>query len=286
VDIITTICGRKLGTAQDPERFGVCTRELNHGTRRGGWRGCSSPELRKYQREATKASREKQHKAKAAKEAAPASEVANVPESAPFSEAQWWEGNIRKLSPERLQELLAQQERVLDQIHWLEHGHKIPDTNPDYVSLPEGFEDAVSFIEETGTVKFGPFCFGPDEQVEPEVKNNQDIWSQKYWLYERAFAKICAINKPTEIYARFGICISLPDSKLRDFTERVRKRPYKELGGELILDEQRWKSGKDWTDYPSNEEWINGPPQERVSRLLHPSYSDIHRVVPGPPPQL
>lgn len=102
MELIVQVCGRKLGTKKYPEKFGRCDQEQNHLTSRGQWRGCSSPELRKYQSDATKASRARD-KARKAREDAKAAKVEPdfegvspeaIEETADERFNQWWYDNI------------------------------------------------------------------------------------------------------------------------------------------------------------------------------------------------
>jgi len=237
------ICGWVIKSNGGPNP--VCDKKVGHP------RACSNEFSRAYNKDAKRKHDDKKRKLKAAKESAPASLVQDVGENQPFTVAQFHEQNVAKLeksNPSLLAEYRQAQEIVLDNIHFFEHGHEVPETDMDYVGLAEGLEDAEAFIaEQGGEVVWGPFCFSEDTQVEQEMKNGLDAWQQRYWLYEKAFAKICAINKPTEVYAKLGLVISIPDQKLRDFKERVRQRPYHD--DKLVLDESRWRSGLSWTDY-------------------------------------
>jgi hypothetical protein len=123
---------------------------------------------------------------------------------------QLWAMN-RKLLPEaELSALLEKQERVWDQLHWLESVmdgtyNVDPSDTECYVSIEEGAADLFEIVKANGTVMM-------------EV-----VLIDQYWknadLYQRFEG-----NDPTSIFARTGLVIATPGHKLHQFQQFLSQR--------------------------------------------------------------
>jgi hypothetical protein len=164
-------------------------------------RELSPDELRKYKRASMERSRKKR---RAEEEAVKAIEATRHLDDI----HEFWAANRARLSADDLASMLAQHERVLDQMHWLEHGDKVDPNDHDFVSLSEGVEDLAAFVHENpcphlGYINRGDLPF--------------DWSSKKFWADPKLMALIAAEGPATLTWAKFGLYAGIPDWKLQQF---------------------------------------------------------------------
>jgi hypothetical protein len=117
-----------------------------------------------------------------------------------------WQHNRKLLSESELTALLEKQERVFDQVHWVNgvlDGTNLPPDDPDYVSVEEGAEDLLAFVKTHGTVTM-------------EVALIPEYW--KTPLYRDKFQHG---TDPTSIFARLGLVTALPGHKVHQFEQFI-----------------------------------------------------------------
>ena len=128
------------------------------------------------------------------------------------SEQDWYDRNRAAMSPEDFTALLAQNELVLDQLYWMDHGHQINEEDPDYVSLKDGIADLLSFVKEFGVAHLG------------DIHRDQSIpydWSMdNFWQNSELLTALENESEPTKVYVRTGLLIGLPDWKVVNFLQK------------------------------------------------------------------
>jgi hypothetical protein len=124
---------------------------------------------------------------------------------------EWWDGNRATLAPETLEAMLVQHSRVLDQLYWMDHGHKVPVEDPDFVSVEEGVADLMGFLKDHGTVHLGAI-----------TKNEipADWPSRKFWQDPELLARLEDENQQTKQYVRYGLLAALQDWRVVEFLQK------------------------------------------------------------------
>ena len=133
----------------------------------------------------------------------------------------FWAANRATLTKKNLDELLAQQELVLDQEWWMEHGFECDPSDEDYVGLDEGMRDLDAFIKQRGLIH--------DEQISCTHWWLQDfrgiLFETKGYdaFFKRLdlFNLLCQESPATETYARYGIRTALFAFHVRTFKQRI-----------------------------------------------------------------
>ncbi len=119
-----------------------------------------------------------------------------------------WQHNRKLLSETELTTLLEKQERVFDQVYWVNGvlaGTNLPPDDPDHVSVEEGAADLSEFLKAHGTVTMELVLIG------------------QYWktpLYTERFQG----SDPTSIFARLGLFTAMPGHKVHQFEQFVAAR--------------------------------------------------------------
>jgi hypothetical protein len=114
--------------------------------------------------------------------------------------------------------LQPQVELAANQFYWMNSGWRFAD-DPDYVDLREGTADLNRFIrEQGGLIKEHKFT---DEDLN-EYRPGFAIWAD-FWRDTKMFDALVKENKPTELYARYGIAISVFEHAHIVFTQNIRR---------------------------------------------------------------
>ena len=130
----------------------------------------------------------------------------------------FWKANRLLANPQKLHEWKEREERVLDQIFWMNNGWACSPQAADFVSLHEGLADIEAFIAEYGLIHDDsnvyqhcvPQNFRPSWGVWATKTLFDPIWGtvEGFWRDER-FNALCSESPASEIYARYGIRIAL-----------------------------------------------------------------------------
>jgi hypothetical protein len=284
-ELVIQVCGLPVGLNG---KWGRCDRPPQHPTAKGGTHGCSTPELRTYMAKAAQKTRKKQKEV--------TGKVVETEEQREQQLQKFWEKNRKKLAPEKLAELLEQQERVKDLVHWMRYGHEVQPAEENYVSLADGHDLLQESVREHGIV----------ESVERSFYDSHwwDWTEVKWWDVPAIFETICKMSRATETYARYGIVTGIPRLDIDKYRGRASKRPFNfrvepEYALSFELDEASWLSGKsdDYGEYARREmaEREQRKEKENPFILAGPPRSaatpddplDLTKwVVPGPNPGL
>lgn len=155
-------------------------------------------------------------------------------EESPFAQIEdaedFWAANRLTLTKKKLDELLAQQELVLDEEHWMQHGFEVDPSDPDFVSLEEGLQDLDAFIA-THLIHDEPQAcqhhelrdFMPAWGLFAPKDTYDKVWGRVEAFYKNAehFNALCSESRATEVFARFGIRIALGAFQVRMFKQRI-----------------------------------------------------------------
>jgi hypothetical protein len=120
---------------------------------------------------------------------------------------QLWEHNRKNLTQQTLDALWEQQEKVFDQLHWvnamLDGTYDVSPADTEcYVSLEEGAADVAAFVKTHG------------------LANLEIILLGQYWktpLYQERFQG----SDPDSIFARLGLVVALPAHKFHQWEQSV-----------------------------------------------------------------
>lgn len=111
-----------------------------------------------------------------------------------------------------------QEERVLDQIFWMNKGWACSPLDPNFVSLQEGLEDLDEFVAE-----FGLIPDIPSACQDPDLRDFQPPWALLENIHkdpERLNA-LCRESPAAEIYVRYGIRTALFAYEVQMFKQRI-----------------------------------------------------------------
>ena len=130
---------------------------------------------------------------------------------------EFW-GVNRAKDAELVATLEKQAELAADQRYWMESGWRFGD-DPDYVALREGTADLNRFIrEQGGLIKEHKFM---DEDLN-EYRPGFAIWAD-FWRDAKMFDALVKENRPTEVYARYGLAISIFEHSHIVFSQNIRR---------------------------------------------------------------
>lgn len=163
----------------------------------------------------------------------------------------FWAANRLLLPKKTLDEYLAQQPLVEDQLYWMANGWRLPPHDPDFVSLDEGLADMETFVAEHGLISDDPLSYR--HPVLQDFEPSCGVWTLQdtfdpIWRFVPAFFKdserfnaLCSESPATDIFARYGIRIGIPAYHLRLFKSRIapHKDPFKREA-HLKYDEGCW----------------------------------------------
>jgi len=130
------------------------------------------------------------------------------------------EANLRNVDAEQLKNWLELQECVADQLHWMAHWREQDASDPDYVSLDEGWTDLKNFIEAVGFIKDGfdyrsEFLksFKPDWSIWNDKDRRDPIWGAlgPYFKNAELLTALCGENEATKVRALYGLRIGIPE---------------------------------------------------------------------------
>jgi hypothetical protein len=173
-------------------------------------------ERREYQKLATRKSRSKTqfNDGRLAKIAAAAESL-----------EEFWQANRREVDEGLMAGWLAQQERVQDQLYWLNFGWRLPLDDPDFLSLAEGTDDLDDFIEDHGFIR-DAYKFRSD--VLNDFQPGWAIWADEnfgdlkpYWKRPKVLKALMEENDATRVFCLYGIRIGLPEYHVIRWRNRV-----------------------------------------------------------------
>jgi hypothetical protein len=142
---------------------------------------------------------------------------------------EFWSANRLLANGQKIHAWREQEQRVLDQIYWLNVGWRTSPQDPNFVGLNEGLADLDDFIDEFGLVH-------DDEYKNPILQNVRPLWSvwadkpddvpfvgtiMGFWRNPEIFNALLKESEPTAIYARYGIRTALPAYHVRLFKQRI-----------------------------------------------------------------
>lgn len=130
----------------------------------------------------------------------------------------FWEANRLLLPKTKLNEYLAHQSLVEDQLYWMAKGWECSPQDPDFVSLEEGLEDLDRFVSEHGLIHDD--CSVYQHYFLRDYTPQFAIWCG-FWKNPELFNALCNENEPTRIFAKYGIRIALSAAQVRLFKHRV-----------------------------------------------------------------
>lgn len=122
---------------------------------------------------------------------------------------EFWALNIQAADPTKLAAWREQQEKVFDQIWYVEQnvqGTYYDSSDPDYVDPEQGDEILKEFIAE-----FGKF------------DGSAILQSGKFWLNPNRMSSYKRFNTPESIFARYGITVGVPTQYVHDWEDFIRK---------------------------------------------------------------
>ena len=152
-----------------------------------------TPEQAKRKRD-----REKKRKQRDAKRKEKAASTAR-------DEREWWNGNRAALKQEELAELKEQDAHIRDVLFSMK---TIVDVQLD----PELVGIVVEFVKENPCPRL---WYISKTGLQPD-------WSeQQYWRSAEVMGMLIAEGKPTEVYARYGLLIGLPDYRVSEFLQKA-----------------------------------------------------------------
>jgi len=121
------------------------------------------------------------------------------------SEHEWWAGNRASLKAEELAELKERDAHIRDVLFSMK---TIVDVQLD----PELVGIVVEFVRENLCPHLG---YISKTGLQPD-------WSeQQYWRSAETMVMLIEEGKPTEVYARYGLLIGLPDYRVSEFLQRA-----------------------------------------------------------------
>jgi hypothetical protein len=112
----------------------------------------------------------------------------------------FWQRNISVANQTRLAELLEQQERVFDQLHWMDaQVNGTYDVDPNdatvYVGVEEGAADVAADVATNGICQM-------------------EVLLVEFWRTPAVFAQLTQRENATATFARLGIITAIPDHRL------------------------------------------------------------------------
>lgn len=143
-----------------------------------------------------------------------------------FETAQeFWAANRLLLPKKKLEEYLAQQERVLDQEWWMQHGFEAdPNDENEFVGLEEGLRDLDAFtahgcVFAGGTIHDDPLGYKQHPVLRDVNWAVRDIGD--FFKEAEIFDELLKENAATEVYVRYGIRLALSAYNIRTFKQRI-----------------------------------------------------------------
>ena len=141
--------------------------------------------------------------------------------------------------------LQPQVELAADQRYWMESGWRFGD--PDYVDLGEGIADLNDFVRKSGgLIKEHKFT---NEDLN-EYRPGFAIWAD-FWRDAKMFDALVKENRPTEVYARYGLTISIFEHNHIVFSQNIRRHRETHPGPNVFT--SGWK---DHVEYESDRCWL------------------------------
>lgn len=131
------------------------------------------------------------------------------------------QANRASLQTDELESMLAEQDAVLDKIHWAKaqiEGTYDADPNDEtvYVGLQEGTADFEKFVQDHGRVETSIALY------------------PKYWQNAELFRRLLNTSKATATYAKYGILTALPTDLIDRFRAFVRRKPTQQAAPEYV----------------------------------------------------
>ena len=126
------------------------------------------------------------------------------------TQQQWFEKNRAELEPEKLKELQARHERVLDSIHSMGHGAELDPSDPLYVSV-EGIVDIL--LDDIRTYGECPHLgyIMRDQEIPSDWSTGAWRDGRKYWHDPELLQMLYAEGAATELYVKYGLLSGPPD---------------------------------------------------------------------------
>jgi hypothetical protein len=127
----------------------------------------------------------------------------------------WWASNRALLPQSELVAMLMQDGLCLDQIHWMEHGDKVPADDPDFVSMEEGVDCLVDFVKKNPCPHLGAIRQDPDIPSDWST----GVWRKnaKYWHDPALLDRLYAEGPATERLVKYGLLSGVPDFRVERF---------------------------------------------------------------------
>jgi hypothetical protein len=130
----------------------------------------------------------------------------------------------------RIKQWEALQERVFDQMYWLNAGWQTAPDDIDFVSYEDGLDLLDDFIAMHGLIHDETYKhpdlndFAPQWAIwlgKAQVKD--PIWGvvEGFWRDATRFDALCEENEPTRVYCLYGIRIALPQYHVRLWKQRI-----------------------------------------------------------------
>jgi hypothetical protein len=126
---------------------------------------------------------------------------------------QWFEKNRAELDPEKLRELQARHEQVLDMIHSMEH--ELDPLDPLYVSVEGTIDILLDDLSKGECPRLGYILKNPDIPSDWST----GVWhdDKKYWHDPTLVQMLEAEGPATALYVRYGFLTNPPDWKIVEF---------------------------------------------------------------------
>lgn len=148
----------------------------------------------------------------------------------------FWEKNRSAANQTKIEKYLEQQERVLDQLHWMEtqvKGTGVPPSDIDYVSLEEGAADVTAFVAEYGICQMEIIWlkFWLDAETREgfifELMSKSSKASDSFLSSQKGvdvFSEITKHQDATAVFAKYGIVTAVPGHRLHAWQTWLRSR--------------------------------------------------------------
>jgi hypothetical protein len=155
---------------------------------------------------------------------------------------EWWNFNRSKLTDAENAELLERQERVLDQLYWMEQQisgtyDPLPE---EYVSVEEGRADLEADIKKHGTV----YCFETLQQHAEQYRTSASLRANVHTYGPLVFEG----KNATEVWLTMGLLVAVPSQKVCDF--HTKTAPKAEIPTYAVLECAVCKSIASRTNVP------------------------------------
>lgn len=143
----------------------------------------------------------------------------------------FWRANRLLANPRKIREWKQQEERVLDQMFWMQKGWAEAPHSPDFVPLDDGLTDLEHFVTTHGLIHDDPFIYRSYELR--DFRPAWGVWahheiSAGIWGFVAPFFKdperlkaLSEENQPTAVYAKYGIRTALGACAVRVFKQRI-----------------------------------------------------------------